>query len=180
MTDFRRITTDGSFRVTTDGVQRVIIGAVLPPTPPVGPGTDTLLTITGFGALLYQARGLTQSLEVIKAANSQERDIEGALIDISGKQFRKYVSVVTCTDQTAPPIDNLFPGMRVTVECACPLCYLTGNPGSPARPEVSGSSYVEGDYTFYRPVLTMLIRDVKLSFDEWKADIQWQIFLEEV
>jgi hypothetical protein len=141
---------------------------------------DTLLTITGFGTLLYQARGLTQTLEVIKAANSQERVISGALTDISGDQFRKYISTITCTDSTAPPLDNLFPGMEVEVGCACPLCYKTGNPGSPGRPEVSGSSYGEGEYTFYRPVLTMLVRDVKLSFDEWQADIRWQIFLEEV
>lgn len=176
MADRNRITVDGGLRVTVDGAQRVIIAAL----DFVGANRDTLLTISGFGTMLYQARGLTQSLEVIAAAKNQGRVIDGDLIDVSGAQFRKYLSKITCIDSSSPPLDNIFPGMEVTVECACELCYLTGNPGSPARPEVPGSARTAGEYSFYRPILTMLVRDVRLDFDEWRADTNWEISLEEV
>ena len=90
------------------------------------------------------------------------------------------MSKITCTDVNAPPIDNLWPGMTVEVGCAAELCYQTGNAGSPARAEVSGSARTEGAFTFYRPVMTMLIQNVNQHFDEWKADVQWEIDLEEV
>lgn len=47
----------------------------LPWSPTSSPPSDTLLTISGFGSMLYQARGLTQTLEVIKQANQQNRKI---------------------------------------------------------------------------------------------------------
>jgi hypothetical protein len=143
-------------------------------------GSDTLLTISGVGGFQYQARGLTQTLSVIKQAEQQVRTINGGLLDISNHAFRKYASKISCMDVDAPPLDNLFPGTIVTVDCAVNLCYLTGNPGSPARPEVSGSSYIRGAYTFYRPVLTMMVMAPSQSFDEWKADNSWELSLEEV
>ena len=144
-------------------------------------GADTLLTISGLGEFQYQARGLTQTLEVIKEAAQQKRTVNGVLIDISNPVFRKYASKITCMDVDAPPLDNLWPGTPVTVYCAASLCYLTGNPGSPAREAVSGSIYVQGNYTFYRPVLEMLVvNNPHESFDEWKSDVQWELDLEEV
>src|ERR1039458_8090577 len=108
----------------------------LPWNPPTTtPPYDTLLSISGFGSMLYQARGLTQTLEVIKAANQRERTIGGVLVDISNPIFRKYSSKITCTDVDAPPLDNIWPGMTVTVHCAASLCYPTGRSGSPARTE---------------------------------------------
>ena len=149
---------------------------------PVVNGTtyDTLLSISGLGQLLYQARGLTQTLSVIGAAKQQQRTINATLVDVSNPAFRKYQSKISCSDVDTPPFDNLFPGMTVIVDCACQLCYLTGNPGSPNRLEVSGSSYVSGAYTFYRPVLTMLIVQPDDHFDEWKAENHWSLDLEEV
>ena len=147
---------------------------------PVSLSNDTLLQISGLGTMLYQARGLTQTLEVIGAAKQQERTINGVLKDISNPQFRKYISKVSCTDNTAPPLDNVWPGMTVTVHCAAELCYVTGNPGSPARPEVSGSSRTDGSFTFYRPIMEMLVVNVTQHLDEWKAAIGWDLELEEV
>lgn len=144
-------------------------------------GADTLLTISGLGGFQYQARGLTQTLETIAASKQQKRTINGALRDVSNPVFRKYASKITCSDVSTPPIDNLWPGMEVTVHCAAGLCYLTGNVGSPYRDVVSGSDYVVGNYTFYRPVLTMMVSDgVKLNFDEWKCVVGWEIDLEEI
>ena len=149
----------------------------VPPTDP-----DTLLTITGLGGFQYQARGLHQTMEVISAANQCERTINGVLVDVSNPQFRKYQSKITCTDITAPPLDNLFPGMTVTVQFAGELAYPTGNAGAPARNAVFGSTRTPdgGNYTFYRPVLTMLVRNLNYSFDEWGSDYGWELDLEEV
>jgi hypothetical protein len=110
----------------------------------------------------------------------QLRTINGSLRDISNPAFRKYASKITCTDVDAPPLDNLWPGMTVIVQCAASLSYLTGNPGSPYKTAVSGSEYINGHYTFYRPELEMMVMDVKTQFDEWKADNVWEIDLEEV
>jgi len=142
--------------------------------------SDTLLRISGFGTLLYQARGLSQSLKVIKAAQQLERTINGVLTDISNPIFRKYESKITCTDVHAPPLDNVWPGMTVTVECACSLCFVTGNPGSPARPPVDGVTWRIGAFTFYRPILTMLVVEPGETFEEWEHNVVWELDLEEV
>ena len=144
------------------------------------PNADTLLSISGFGTLLYQARGLTQTLELIPEATDLERSVNGTLVDMSNPIFRKYKSKISATDVDAPPLDNVWPGMIVDVDCAASLCYPTGNPGSPARPEVSGSSWTQGQFTFYRPVLTMRIVSLSENFEEWKADNAWVLQLEEV
>ena len=141
---------------------------------------DTLLTISGFGNLLYQARGLTQTLEVIGEASDLERSVNGTLVDLSNPIFRKYKSKITCTDVNAPPLDNVWPGMVVDVDCAVNLCYPTGNSGSPARNEVAGSSFVQGIFTFYRPALKMRVVTLSQSFEEWRADMAWVLQLEEV
>ncbi len=141
---------------------------------------DTLLTITGLGGFQYQARNLTQTLDPIPQIKQQVRTINAVMIDISNPAFRKYLSKITCTDVDAPPLDNLWPGMTVTVDCAVELVYLSGNPGSPFKPESSGSSYVQGHYTHYRPRLVMMVTDLKRTFDEWKHDNGWELDLEEV
>lgn len=142
---------------------------------------DTILTISSFGSLLYQARGLTQTLEVIGAASQLERTINGTLVDLSVAQFRKYSSKINSpSDVNAPPLDNVFPGQTVTVQCAVSLAFLTGSPGLPHRPAVSGSQWSEGAYSFYRPELTMLVKSLSTQFDEWKNVIGWQLDLEEV
>lgn len=143
-------------------------------------GADTVLTISGLGGFQYQARGLLQTLTPIKQANQQVRTINGGLRDISNHAFRKYSSKITCTDINAPPLDGLWPGDEVTVDCATVLCYRTGNPGSPFKGEVSGSSWTLGAFTFYRPVLLMLVGDISIGFEEWKSDFQWELNLEEV
>lgn len=144
--------------------------------------SDTLLTITSFGNMLYQARGATQTLEVIGAAAQAERTINGTLLDLSAPQFRKYSSKINVGDVTnAPPLDNVWPGMHVTVECAVGLAYLTsGGNGPHGRTPVSGSEYVEGAYTFYRPVLEMMVMGHEEHFDEWKNVIGWSLDLEEI
>jgi hypothetical protein len=142
--------------------------------------SDTILSISSFGNMLYQARGLSQTLEVIGEASQLERTCNGTLIDLSSPLFRKYHSTITVSSEVnAPPLSGVWPGMTVTVECAASLSYVTAT-GSADRPEVSGSSWVEGAYTFFRPVLVMLIKTVETHFDEWKNIVGWTLVLEEV
>lgn len=142
--------------------------------------SDTLLTISGIGGFLYQARNLTQTLSPIKQSTQIVRTINGNARDISNPAFRKYASKISCSDVNPPSVDGVFPGKVVTVHCAVSLSYQTGNPGSPHRSAVSGSSYTDGHITYYRPLLTMIVMGWNDAFEEWKAGNTWEIDLEEV
>ena len=140
---------------------------------------ETVLSITGFGLTPYSARGIQQTLEPISQSAAMRRTVNGALVDVSAPEFRKYRSVVSCEDMNVPAIDGVWPGQSVTVDCACELSYLTSG-GSPARTVVSGSSRTEGSYTFYRPRLTMRIVAFNQALDETGAVLSWTLELEEV
>jgi hypothetical protein len=131
------------------------------------------------GVPLYSARGLTQTLEPIQQAQQLRRNINGALVDLSVGQFRKYASRISCTDQRAPAIDGIWPGQSVVVSCVAELSYLTEG-GSPERTVVSGSSYTEGAFTFYRPQLTMRVMTPQSQIEEYKAAVTWHLDLEEI
>lgn len=143
------------------------------------PQATTLLSISGMGVPPYSARGLQQTLEPIEAAASMRRTVNGELKDISAPQFRKYASTITCTDQQVPALDGIFPGHIVDVECVARLCYLTDG-GSPQRNAVPDSSMVEGDFTFYRPLLTMRVMGYSEQEDEYGAIVSWTLQLEEI
>ena len=140
---------------------------------------DTLLTISGDLLPPYSTRGASQSLEPIDAASAMRRTVNGNLKDISFDGFRKFKSGITCTDQRVPALDGQWPGMTITVDCIQELCYKTAG-GTPSRPVVSGSSRIEGDYTYYRPQLTMLIVGYQTNVDEWEATVGFTLNLEEV
>ena len=148
----------------------------------------TLLTITPLsgedGPLLtpYSARGLSQTLDLFMDSpfgTQIRRDINGGMLDLTYDQFRKYKSVISCTDQQAPAFDGARQGQIVQVDCAIELSYLTSG-GSPNRAVVSGSSRIEGDYTFYRPSLTMMVINFNKSFEEWESIYQWSLELQEI
>ena len=150
---------------------------------PVGPTQDTDLTISGFGTLLYSARGLTQTWATIKEASAQEYDNNGVLVDLSDPAFQQYETTITCTDHNpaAPPLDNIFQGMVVTVGWVCELSYLTGNSGSPGRAAVPGSTYVVGAFTYYRPLMLMMVSEPPtMHMDEYSRIIGWELKLKEV
>lgn len=127
---------------------------------------------------LYSARGLTQTLEPIDGAFFQERTINGELIDLSISQFRKLQSTISATERRPPSRDDVYPGLKVIVHCAYLLSYPAG--GSPSRSVVGGSSFTEGDFTFYRPAILMMVGKMSGSFEEWEAGYHWQIDLAEV
>jgi hypothetical protein len=141
--------------------------------------SETVLTLSGVGVPPYSARGLTQTLEPIDAAANLRRTVNGALRDFGYAPFRKYRSTISCADQEPPAVDGVWPGRTVTVACVAELSFLTAG-GSPARPVVSGSQRIDGNFTLYRPQLTMLVTGFSMSRDEYGAAVSWQLQLEEV
>jgi hypothetical protein len=139
----------------------------------------TLLVLSGFGVPPYSARGLTQTLDPIAGAAVLRRTVNGDLVDRSAPQFRKYQSSISCADQQAPALEGIWPGQAVTVDCVAELAYLTMT-DAPSRPVVEDSSREEGDFTFYRPRLTMRVVGFSQSRDEYGAVTSWKLDLEEV
>ena len=146
---------------------------------PVTASNPTLLTIAALGIPPYSARGLRQTLTPIQQASQVRRTVNGSLKDISFDGFKKYASTITGADQMPPAVDGIWPGLEVVVECISELSYKTAG-GSPDRTVVSGSSRVVGDFTFYRPVLTMRIVSFNVDTDEWDAAVSWSMQLEEI
>lgn len=142
----------------------------------------TILELSGLGIPPYSARGLTQTLEPIGQAAQFDRDVNGGLVDLSPPSgFRKYRSTISSDGDVQPPGFNEPPiGQVVTVSCVRELGFLTalGSAG-PARDVVSGSERIVGDWTFYRPILTMVIVGFSSSVEEWPGITSWSLELEE-
>lgn len=146
------------------------------PGPP--PDGQTALVLSTMGVPLYSARGLSQTLEPIDAASNYRRSINGILTDVAHAQFRKYKSKISCTDTRTPAFDGIWPGLTVVVDCIAYLSYPTT--GTPQRTVISGSSFTEGSFIFYRPRLTMMVTANSAQTDEWDATVPWELELEEV
>jgi hypothetical protein len=138
----------------------------------------TLLAISGIYIPPYSSRGIRQTLSPIAAAAVMRRTINGELKDVSDSAFRKYASSISCRDQQHPAINGVWPGQQVVVDCVCELAYHTAT-GSTDRTAVPSSSRVEGDFTFYRPRLTMRVNSFSIDTDEYGAQIGWTLDLEE-
>jgi hypothetical protein len=142
------------------------------------PAEGTLLILSDIGVPLYSARGLTQTLTPIQQASDLRRDINGNLVDLSLPQFQKYATEVTCKDRRAPALDGIWPGHIISISCVTELSYPNG--GAAARPAVPGSEYIEGGFTFYRPIIRIRVKDINLSGDEWPSDYAWKLGGEEI
>jgi hypothetical protein len=149
------------------------------------PPSGTLLVISPLSGATaptltpYSARNLSQTWELLKG-NWTKRDVNGVKRSVADTRFRKYRSTITCTDVQTPALDNAWIGTECEVSCAFEFVYPVG--GSPERPVVSGSSRLDdgGAYVFYRPLLLMMIEDIRDRFDEWGARHGWEIQLEEI
>lgn len=132
------------------------------------------------GVPLYSARGLHQTLFPIQAAIvTPRRNVNGGLINIAPPQMRKYRSEINGHDLRSPALDGIWTGDIFTFECIAELAYLTVG-GSPERPVVSGSVREEVDWTYYRPILSMMIFNYSTEEDEWGRAVGWKMDAEEV
>jgi hypothetical protein len=130
----------------------------------------------------YSARGLQGTLTPIDAARGSDklaRTVNGTLVDISAPQMRKYRLEVSGNDQAPAALDGLWVGMVVVVSSLVELAYLTAT-GFSGRTAVAGSARVEGDFTYYRPQLTMMVVEHQIARQEWEQAVSWTLALEEV
>jgi hypothetical protein len=152
------------------------------PTTPTALNVVFSLSTTGPGVNPYSARGLRGTLSPIDAARGNSllaRTVNGTLIDISAPQMRKYKLQVTGNDGEPPALDALWVGMTVIVDCLVELAYLTAT-GSSGRTAVAGSDRVVGNYTYYRPQLTMMVVELQAELEEWDGVLPWSLALEEI
>lgn len=148
---------------------------------------NTVLALSGVGVPPYSARGLRQSITPIDSSRQMRRTVNGVLRDFSGPQFRKYGSTIGGTDQQPPACDGVWPGRQVTVSCIVELAVqgefdITDTEVTEAlgRIPVTGSIRSESGFTFYRPMLIMRVTNFTIDRDEWGAQVQWSMDLEEV
>ena len=141
----------------------------------------TVLRITGMGVVPYSTRAATQSLEPIGQAGANiYRDVNGVLRTVGGATtFQKYRSSISGSDMRPIAVNGVWPGKLVTVQCIATLGYLSATE-APARTVVPGSSFIEGDWTFYRPELSMMVLSWSLEEEEYEGAINWSMELEEV
>lgn len=142
------------------------------------PAENTLLVLYDMGQPLYAARGLIQTVSPIAAAKNTSRSINGVAMDLSYDQFKLYASEITCTDFETPSLDGVWPGQVIGVDCVFELSYVTSTEG-PSRPVVTGSERTDGDITFYRPHLEMMVVEFESGFSEYEAEYSWKLSLEE-
>ena len=119
----------------------------------------TLLAIDNIDFSDYAIRGITMTLTPIEQAANVARDCRGFLVDISVEQFRQYKITITCTEQEAPELTDVWPGQDITITCI---------PGL-------GAANSSDD------VLTILAKVTawNTSRDEWAAEIAWQLEAEQ-
>ena len=56
----------------------------------------------------------------------------------------------------------------------------TRSAGTAQRPAVTGSTFTDGGFTFYRPVLEVQFVSFDYTFDEWAAAVGWTMDFVEV
>lgn len=146
---------------------------------PMSGGTAFILTP-------YSARGLTQTLEPIVGTGESggavgtlfRRTASGKLRNLMPDQFRKYQSTITCRDVQSPSFNRAWLGMSVIVDCVPELSYMTGD--TPERDVVEGSVREEGHFTFYRPRIPFMIISINNGLEEYAADYNWKLGMQEL
>lgn len=129
------------------------------------PSDDWFPTLLGLDGITYPdwaVRGLTMTLTPI-AMGDLRRDVMGGLNDMTLEQFRKYVVTITCSDQDAPELIDVWKGKIVTVTCL---------PGLGVGIDTSAS---DGILT-----LVTMVDSWQTSRDEYAAQTSWQMTLLEV
>lgn len=136
------------------------------------------LIITSASFPPASVRGIIQTLRPIAESANITRDVNANALDIGNPAFRKFESTLSCIDQVAPELTKLWPGVVCTVTCVTEIPYLTSG-GTAIRPVFT--SRVEGAWTYFRPILTMVVMTPWETMDNrWAASINWQLTLQEV
>jgi hypothetical protein len=165
---------------------------------------ETIFAIDGVTLPPGSARTLRQTLEVLDNGELR-RTVNGALVDLTRAQARKFRSTISCDDQDIPGFAHLWKGALVTVDCAAPLSQSITPPTAEItliRPPVPGSvegfaadgtavalSALDGQdasftapvaLTRFRPRLAMRVVSRSWDLSEAAAETGWSLELEEV
>ncbi len=148
-------------------------------------GTELYLTVLGVDALpFYSARGLTQTYkpirEIANNRNNIRRTVGAVLIDITPPEFRLLETVISSDDQRPPQLDSIWPGTTFLMGCCAYRAYPTGGTPDRAESSASAASFTEGPFTFYLPLLTVMLLDFNNAFAEWQAGNRWEMTFAEV
>lgn len=142
-------------------------------------GFFTVLRLHGMGVPPYSSRDITQTLTPIAESQQLFRTINGDLDDFSVSQFRKFSTTITGSDLAPPALNGVWPGTQIIVDCIVEIAYETST-GQPDREEVPGSIRYEGDFTYYRPRLTMRLVNFDNGKREYGPNVPWTLELSEV
>lgn len=162
--------------------------------------TDLILSSGAFPP--FASRGCQQDLHpMVKPI--YKRTINGNLVNVSVQSGEKYHSIIRCHDQEPPAFDGLSKGEILTVHCiqriwqnAKEADFLFARPhrrhtlvvlekGQVVQPTFFSKTQLTiskptETLVGYCPILTMVITDFSLSFDEWRQACTWQLDLLEV
>ncbi len=135
----------------------------------------------------FAIRDVTQTLDFITGTGAGgsvmgtwiREDVNGNLMDLTAPQFRKFQSTITCKDQDAPAMDgDAWLGTTCEVSCCAELRYHTGV-GFPVRP-AAGPTRMEGIFTYYNPLLIMMVVGFTSAVQERFHEYSWRMELREV
>lgn len=142
---------------------------------------NTILRLEGIGIPPWSARGISENLEPIDESIDIVRSVNGEAINFGKDQFQKYKWAIGATDQSSPSCAGVWAGRIIQVDCITEHCYPT-TAGLPAGVViVPGSDRTEGDFSFYRPRLQIMLKNGPgIATDEWPADIKWTMGGEQV
>jgi hypothetical protein len=86
---------------------------------------------------------------------------------------------LTCTDQEAPALAGIWPGKAFVFHSIATLSYPTAEPAKKERDSVPDSEYVVGDFTFYRPILNLVVYSWQTGIEEYGREINWKLEAQE-
>lgn len=115
----------------------------------------TLLRIDDIDFVDWAVRGITMTLEPIQQAAQLARDCRGELVDLALPQFQKYKFSISCTDQAAPVLDDVWPGKRILITCV---------PGLGVENSTDGALFLDARVTSWQT-----------QVEEYEAAISWQL-----
>ncbi len=165
--------------------------------------SETLLAIDGIVLPPGAARGLRQTLEPIDNGPLR-RTVNGALVDLTRAPTRKLRSTLTCDDQAAPGLAQLWRGALVTLDCVATLSQSVAPPAVSVALErlpvavsvqawatdgsgvaITGLTGQTASFATavalvrYRPRLTMRVISRSEETDEAGVGVLWTVTLEE-
>jgi hypothetical protein len=149
----------------------------------------------------FSSKNIKQTLIPVEVPK-MSRTLTGDLVLLAPYTL-KYKSTLSGNDRLSFLSDALVPGTVVHVSCVVPLTQKLENgkatlskqpvqgkiailkpDGSSDKPVSVTNKTVTSDsptgVVVYNPILKMMVKGYKLSFDEWQAGLQWEIELEEV